>query len=160
MQVCEQHLAVPKLLAFGREWLLDLHDQFRLGEYPICIHGDLGACSHVGFIRETGATAGVLLDKNVMTFERQFAHRRWHEPHTEFAVLDLRGHTDQHHSPQDFGRSIGKTNSAIRKKCGSHGQSSMYAVSRWQMCAARSFRALYLAAHPGMTPHMIRNQGR
>ena len=96
MQVGEQHLPAPELLALDRERLLHLHDQFGAAEYSVGIFHDLGARRAVVGVGEARAKSCSGLDQHLMALFGKLAHRRRHQADAVFVVLDLLRHADDH----------------------------------------------------------------
>jgi len=101
MQIGEEDLSLPELLALDRQRLLDLHDQLPAPEHLIGIRDDFRPDRAVVVIRNAGAQPGARFNDDVVTLPGQLAHRRRHKAHTIFAVLDFLRHADEHgHDPE------------------------------------------------------------
>ena len=101
MQIGEEDLSLPELLALDRQRFLDLHDQLAAPEHLIGIRDDFRPDRAVVGIRNAGAQPGAPFNDDVVTVPGQLAHRRRHEAHTIFAVLDFLRHADEHgHDPE------------------------------------------------------------
>jgi hypothetical protein len=96
MQIGEDHLAAPQLLALGLKWFLHLYDQFS----PL--KNLIGGCDNVGpgrgvfVVADAGAFAGTGLDLHLMTAGNQLLDRGGYAPDPILIRFDFLRHTDQH----------------------------------------------------------------
>ena len=99
MQIGENHLAAPQLLALGLKWFLHLYDQFS----PL--KNLIGGCDNAGpgrgvfVVGDTGAFAGMGLDLHLMAAGNQLRDRGGYEPDPILIRFDFLRHTNQHGRP-------------------------------------------------------------
>ena len=122
MQVGEQDLPLPELLALGRERLLHLHYQLGAREDRIGPGRDLGAGSDIVAIGQARADARVGLDQDLVALGGELVHGRGDEPHSVLVILDLLGNADQHEraSRQDVNSGFPSIRSRCRSRRAPH----------------------------------------
>ena len=98
MQIGEQDLIPAQLLAFYRERLLDLNDQFGLAVDGIGVGDNLRAGAFIILVGQARFLARSGLHDNLVAFVGEFAHRRWDDADAVFVVLDFFWHADEHES--------------------------------------------------------------
>src|SRR5262249_16981013 len=96
MQIGEEDLPGSELLALRRERLLDLHDQLAARIDLIGVGHDLGSDRMVMDVSNAGSQSGALFDEDAVAVAGELAHRRGHQAHPIFAVLDFLRHADHH----------------------------------------------------------------
>ena len=98
MQIGEEHLSGPQLLAFFRERLLDLHDEFRACIDFIGARNDFRPHRFIIRIAQPRSNAGTVLDDDAMAIGDELARGRRHEPNPVFAVLDFLWYPNEHYA--------------------------------------------------------------
>ena len=111
MQIGEEHLFLPQLLAFLRERLLDLHDEFRACIDFIGARNDFRPHRFVIRIAQPRSNPGTALNDDAVAIGDELARGRRHEPNPVFAVLDFLWYPNEHYAFSGCGHS---TNAAGR----------------------------------------------
>ncbi len=96
MQIGEEHLSRPKLLALGGERLLDLHHHFGAGKNLDGVFDDRRAGLDIFGVRKTRAYSRRRFDQNLMAVVNEFGDRRRRQTDAKLIVLDFLGNPDQH----------------------------------------------------------------
>ena len=96
MQISEEHLTTPQLLAFGRKRFLNLHDQVGAFEYFIGGCDDPGAGCGIFVIADAGAIPGEGFDVDAVASGDQFPDGRGNEPNAIFVSFDFFRNGDEH----------------------------------------------------------------
>src|SRR5262245_59099947 len=162
MQIGEEHLPGSELLALGRERLLDLHDQVAARIDLIGVGHDFSPDRAVIGIVEASSQPSVLFDEDLVTVPGQLAHRRRHQAHPIFAVLDFLRHANQHfcnsecHPPPPFPKTGGEPQILrLEQPCGHYRAFvSCFAATRRCLISAIGSRSLTCVSRSSEERHV------
>src|SRR5262245_5968850 len=154
MEIGEQHLPGPELLALGSERLLDLHDQLGAGKNLIGIGRDLGAHGLVIGIGQARAQSRRPLDDDLVAARGQLPHRRGHEADPEFAILDFSRYPDEHDHVSRMSRGLESPLILWARALGCYFQATKLITADMPPCAlpsciSRSSSTIFMLRNPG-----------
>ena len=92
----KDHLTASQLSSFGRERLLDLHDQFGASKYLVRGRDDLGPRCGIIIIADAGTLAGPRLNCDGMTLSHEVGDCRRYESDAKFVGFDFLWRADEH----------------------------------------------------------------